>query len=539
MKKFYIFLIFLCVSIAMQADDNIAQTIQSLSQYNQISSTDSDKLSMLKKLGGDTISFEFPNSFTHLNNFTKEIPDTIWIKKRPKRNSVEGKHYILSFVYKGEFAGNNYATPISEINGKKFGVLSVESKEIPSYYSIKNDYIFKLIDLDDLSIVECKIPANVLYDVTLSSNRVDRLISSLKNRKIYINTGSSYSPKYIRVTLVDGSYKLLFDYSSSVRYLKSIFDLEFVSDSGEHVPFSFDNSSYSSYSSPNAKRIISEEEYNSDFSTRTITSDIDSDVIHSDIETSFSFTYIVGTPKSSISYMSQTIDPTEVKSYPWSKNYKFAPEDAIFIAGTESVKEVRFYKMAYNGKAFYMKADDVRLSPEYQAKLDSLNNSSDEVKNYFFHHTLALSLAIYANRLNKAVDELKSYKKYGLAIKSWGVYDESEYTDGTGVNITFFNPTQQTIKYISFSFQGYNAVDDPCGRVISKRCIGPIAPEETASYQFEYVWFTDVVEYAKLRSITVTYKNGTTKTISNPNVIVFSDELRNELSRTNPVASFN
>ena len=62
MKKFYIFLIFLCVSIAMQADDNIAQTIQSLSQYNQISSTDSDKLSMLKKLGGDTISFEFPFS---------------------------------------------------------------------------------------------------------------------------------------------------------------------------------------------------------------------------------------------------------------------------------------------------------------------------------------------------------------------------------------------------------------------------------------------------------------------------------------------
>lgn len=537
MKKIFCLLTFALYIVAAYAGNNASQAIQNLSQYDRVASTDTDKLALLKKLGGDTISFEFPRKFSHLDNFTKEIPDTIWIKKRPKKNPVEGKHYNLSYIYKGELVGDNFVTPASFINGKKFGVLSIESKNIGSYYLTKTDYIFKLIDMDDLSIVECIIPDHILYDVSISSNKVNRLLDSLKDSTVYLNTGSSYSPNYIRATLSDGSYKLLFEYSSSHKYLKSILDLEFISDNGDRLPFTFDNSSYSS--SSDAKKIISEDEYNSNFVTRTITSDIDSDLADSDIEKPFSFSYIIGAPKSSIAYMSQSIDPSEVKSYSWTRNYKFAPEDAMFVAGTETVKGVCFYKMAYNGKAFFMKADDVKLSADYSAKLDSLNNSSDEVKNHFFHHTLAISHAIYLKRLQNAINELESYKKYGLAIKSWGVYDESEYTDGTGVNITFYNPTQQVIKYISFSFQGYNAVDDPCGRTISKRCIGPIDPEETASYQFEYVWFTDVVEYAKLRSITVTYKNGITKTISNPNAIVFSDELRKELNRTNPVEKFN
>ncbi len=195
--------------------------------------------------------------------------------------------------------------------------------------------------------------------------------------------------------------------------------------------------------------------------------------------------------------------------------------------------------MIYQGKAFFMKAEDVKLSQEGKAKLDSLENSSNEVQELFWHKTLALNKAIYFSHLGEAIKEADSYSKYGLAIKSWSVYDESEYTDGTGIRITFFNPTEQVIKYISISFQGYNAVDDPYGRSVLKRCIGPIEPKETGSYRFEYVWPSDIVEYAKIRSITITYKNGTTKTIRKPSVIMLSDNVLETIFASSPVENFN
>ena len=52
-----------------------------------------------------------------------------------------------------------------------------------------------------------------------------------------------------------------------------------------------------------------------------------------------------------------------------------------------------------------------------------------------------------------------------------------------------------------------------------------IEPDESADYEFEYTWFTDIVEYAKIRSIKVDYKNGTSKTITNVSKIEWSDDL--------------
>lgn len=535
MKKVLIlFAILSSTILSVKASDAI-QSIQNLSKYNRNITSDTDKLACLKELCGDTISFEFPEKYSHLSNFSKSDPDTIWIKNRPKKNPVEGKHYTLSFTYKGELTSEGYFTPAFEINGKKFGVLSVDVKKTGTYYLSDSEYIFGLIDLDDLSVVKCSIPCSLSYEVTLTSNKVDRLIDSIKNTTCYVNTGSSYSPDYTHATLTDGSYKIVLDYP----IIKSVVDIKFVSDSDETVPFKFDDKSYYKYYTSDSKTIISEDEYRDSFVTRIITSEIDEELAYSDIALPFDFTFIIGKPKNSIKDMSQTINPTEVKSYSWAKDYKSAPEKAMFVGGTETVKGVQFYKMIHNGKAFFMKAEDVSLSPEYELKLDSLKRASDEIKNYFFHHSLALSKSIYIDNINNCLKELEGYKKDGVAIFSWGVYDESEYTDGTSLEITFYNPSEQIIKYISFTFQGYNAVDDPVGGTITRKCIGPIEPNGSAYYDFDYIWFTDIVEYAKLRSLTVTYKNGTTKTISKPSTIVFSDKLRDMLDSPNPVKDFN
>ena len=150
---------------------------------------------------------------------------------------------------------------------------------------------------------------------------------------------------------------------------------------------------------------------------------------------------------------------------------------------------------------------------------------------------------MYAETINESLAELSSYGKYGLAIKDWRVYDESEYTDGTGIWFNFYNPTSKTIKYVTINFVGYNAVDDPVSSrgsyTLTRKCIGPIEPEETALYTFEYAWFTDIVEYAKIKSIKVQYKDGTSKTIINAKQITFSNELEEFLSESNPVADFD
>lgn len=47
----------------------------------------------------------------------------------------------------------------------------------------------------------------------------------------------------------------------------------------------------------------------------------------------------------------------------------------------------------------------------------------------------------------------------------------------------------------------------------SVRYVGPIEPNDPASYSFKYVWFTDMVKSARVASITVQYMDGTRKSI--------------------------
>jgi hypothetical protein len=158
-----------------------------------------------------------------------------------------------------------------------------------------------------------------------------------------------------------------------------------------------------------------------------------------------------------------------------------------------------------------------------------------EVRYSFFKKVHWMNKQLYVDNLKDGIDAVNSYAKYGLAIPKWGVYDVSEYTDGTGIRFTFYNPTQKTVKYVTVTFQGYNAVDDPVGSSITRKCIGPIKPDETGTYDYDYAWHTDIVEYAKIKSIIVQYMDGTSKTISNPKSIMFNEKLQDFFYSTDPV----
>lgn len=538
MRKLSSFLLFIVCFSLSALSDSASFTALNLLDRNDVYISDADILGFLRTLSGDTITFNI-TAVNKVDIFKKEQPDTIWITKRPKKNAQEGKHYKLSYIYKGEpTASGEYFTPTSKINGKPFGVLSVDNVNDGNYYSYHNDIILKLIDLEDLSVLNCRIPHNNKFSFAISSNQVDRDIKSITGKYFYVKTGNEYSnPKYTLCTLNGGESSILINNHIGNVEVRVVMKLHFIDKDGLDIPFKPVKPMYSS--SFAADLIVSKTEYEDKHTVRTINSDVDFALVDSDKKLPFDFKYILGTCDGHSAYISQNIVPENIKNHSWTSDFNKAPADELmFVGGSLTVRNTKFFKMIYNGKAFFIKADDVKLLQESKLKLDSLENSSDEIKELFWNKTLFINKVLYYNTLNDASKEIYSYSKYGLAIKSWNIYDESEYTEGTGAQISFFNPTEKTIKYISITFQGYNAVDDPFGRPVSKKCVGPIEPKETASYKFEYMWFSDIVKYAKIRSITVTYKNGTTKTISNPTSIILSNKTLKTIFGSNPVEEF-
>lgn len=532
MKNLLCFLIIM-ISLGEALADNVSNNIKFLSDLIFTESSSSHNYNILYKLRGDTITIDF-SGVPYIKSFTKERPDTIWLKQRPKKNPKEGKHYDLSFAYKGIKIDNEYITKSADVKNKQFAVLSVDSSQASDLYSSGKNYNIKLVDIEDLSILNWTIPYNDKNCFIIKSLKADRILNSLKGQKIYVNKSTLNSMDYKPAIIQDGSYQLLLDNTGIINKISSTVILDIVDPEGYQIPFTFDKL----YSYGNDK-ILSEAEYEDKYLIRTINSEINEELLNSDIVMPFNFYFIFAIPENNLKRMSQKIDPSKIDNYSWSSSYNDAPQKPMLLGGSLTVKGKEFYKMLYNGKAFFMRAEDVKIPEEELVKLDSLKRSTKEVQDIFFQRSLDLSKGMYYNNLNKALNEMNTYKKYGLAILEWELYDESEYTEGTGINITFFNPTDQMIKYISITFQGYNAVDDPYGKPITRKCIGPIEPDELGTYQFEYTWFSDIIEYAKIKSINVTYKNGTSKTISNPTRILLSDDLLNILFSKNEVKSFD
>lgn len=119
---------------------------------------------------------------------------------------------------------------------------------------------------------------------------------------------------------------------------------------------------------------------------------------------------------------------------------------------------------------------------------------------------------IYFDRLKEnVVKEISTFKKYGIAIIE--AIPVENYSM-TSARFEILNTSSKTIKYINFTFYGKNRVNDKVGSNITKRGIGPVESFETAKLDFENVWLTDIVERLKLLSVTITYIDGTVKTIN-------------------------
>jgi len=191
---------------------------------------------------------------------------------------------------------------------------------------------------------------------------------------------------------------------------------------------------------------------------------------------------------------------------------------------------------------YFIDSWNLNLSDSDKTYLTNLNDSQIiELKKNTFNFVIndkSRALAI----MNHAKDSIKRQrdslikiyeakmqraKAKGIAIIDWNISDESEYTEGTGFDIKIYNPTKKTIKYIWVSMVGKNPVGDPVvsrGKsIVMVKCIGPILPEEEDQWDFEYVWFSDLVTTAKITKIKVQYMDGTFKEILTPKDVIFTE----------------
>lgn len=223
---------------------------------------------------------------------------------------------------------------------------------------------------------------------------------------------------------------------------------------------------------------------------------------------------------------SANIQPELDTSYCWLKGggISIPEESGLVVVGIADCKprygETKtFYEVVYRGNSYYVEASDVTVKEEDLVRLKNLTEQDGKA---YKDVALSATKKNWLKEVEGALNILKSKSKYGIAILTASVYDISEYTEGTGFRITFHNPTKKTIKYVTTTFVGYNSVKDPVkdfrtrSTQLTLKGVGPIEPDESATYSRDYAWMTDLVETFKITNVKVQYMDGSTKVVKEP-----------------------
>lgn len=190
----------------------------------------------------------------------------------------------------------------------------------------------------------------------------------------------------------------------------------------------------------------------------------------------------------------------------------------------EKDSKEEFYKVFYNG-LYLIKKSEVNITAEEDTYLRSLNAEQELILS---QKILEISRENLEAVKKKAEIIIKSKRelglKNGILIKKSNVFDQSEYTSGTGYDFSLINMSKKTIKYIWVTIKGINPVNDVVSSKTLK-CIGPLKPNHEGSYSFDYVWLTDVVETCKISSIKIQYMDGSIKQLANAESLILNESL--------------
>lgn len=172
----------------------------------------------------------------------------------------------------------------------------------------------------------------------------------------------------------------------------------------------------------------------------------------------------------------------------------------------------------YNGEAVFLRESNVRISIEGLQRLSTITDSVIEAS---YENWKSASASSFQGNREAAMAEVRKTSAQGVALLDHSVFDVSEVTQGTGFKVSLLNTGKKTIKYITFSVVGLNAVEDPVrdrltgSTTVALRGVGPIEPLTTATYSKDYMWMTDLVEYHRITGIAIQYMDGSTKKLTN------------------------
>lgn len=119
----------------------------------------------------------------------------------------------------------------------------------------------------------------------------------------------------------------------------------------------------------------------------------------------------------------------------------------------------------------------------------------------------------------------KLQKIYSFYEKKKIFITDQEYAFGEyeqfGLRFKFYNCYAKQIKYVEIKMVPYNSVDDvqtdDLGRGIKEvRCIGPIEPEESATYEFDELWWDErgLIKRVEVTRMKLIFKDNTSVTFS-------------------------
>jgi hypothetical protein len=236
-------------------------------------------------------------------------------------------------------------------------------------------------------------------------------------------------------------------------------------------------------------------------------------------------TKIIAVTKDEDAYVGTVLDAEGFKT----SDFIIPPSSLVFIVGAKSFKigykDFKYYEIAYKGKAYFIYREEVILNNNQMIFDDLLKYPSEKLVEFRKYN---ITLSEYYDKYQKlnVLKFIETCKPKGLVILRNSIYDESEYTDGTSFGFEIQNLSNKTIKYISFSLVGYNSVNDKItergSSVKSVKGVGPIGKNESASFGFKYVWYTDLVENFKIINVKIEYMDGSVRIIDSPKSLTLS-----------------
>lgn len=177
-----------------------------------------------------------------------------------------------------------------------------------------------------------------------------------------------------------------------------------------------------------------------------------------------------------------------------SSNVFINPKDSLWIYGLV-YGEMLIGR--YNGQAGFIKEIFIK--------------KNDKVSAYIQRFRDAINAGIANERekeKQKRIEQLKAFNTYGIAITGY-IVTGKDYTGG--FDIELFNPTQKTIKYIWITTRPINPVGDLAVASKTVQAVGPIKPLNTASFEFEDIYYSKVIDKIIVSKLKIQYMDGTIK----------------------------